>query len=63
MAIKNSVSIVVSLDGDLLRAIDKLRVEWGIHRRADIVVLLLAELLMPESTEALPPGSVDSKDS
>ena len=55
-------SISVKLNAPLLEAIDKISEEWGIHSRADIIELLLAELLIPESTEALPPHSLDAKD-
>jgi metal-responsive CopG/Arc/MetJ family transcriptional regulator len=56
-------SVVVAFNRDLLEAIDKISDEWGIRSRADIIELLLAELLMPESTEALPPRSAETKDS
>ena len=63
MRIEGIQSITINLNEQMLEAIDKLREEWGIHSRTAIVELLLAELLMPESTEVLPPRSVDSKDS
>ena len=56
-------SITIKVNEQILAAIDRISEEWGIHSRSDIVERLLAELLMPESTEALPPRSVDSKDS
>jgi len=55
-------SVTVTLNAPLLEAIDGLRTEWGIRSRADIIELLLAELLIPASTEALPPRSGNSKD-
>ena len=56
-------SVSVKLNAPLLEAIDKISEEWGIHSRADIIELLLAELLIPVSTEALPPRSTETKDS
>jgi metal-responsive CopG/Arc/MetJ family transcriptional regulator len=62
MKIEGIQSITIKLNAQMLEAIDKLREEWGIDSRVDIIELLLAELLIPESTEALPPRSGDSKD-
>jgi metal-responsive CopG/Arc/MetJ family transcriptional regulator len=62
MKIESIQSITINLNEQVLEAIDKIREEWGIDSRVDIIELLLAELLIPESTEALPPRSVDSKD-
>lgn len=53
-------SVVVAFNRDLLEAIDKISEEWGIHSRPDIIELSLAELLIPQSTEALPSRSGDS---
>jgi len=63
MKIEGIQSITIKLNSPLLEAIDKISEEWGIHSRADIIELLLAELLIPESTEALPPGSAETNDS
>ena len=62
MEAKRVVSLTIKLSSAMLEAIDKIRVEWGIDTRADIVELLLAELLIPESNESLTPRSGDSKD-
>lgn len=62
MKIESIQSITINLNEQVLEAIDKLREEWGINSRANIIELLLAELLIPESTAALPPRSGDSKD-
>ena len=44
--------VSVSLDRSLLEAIDKIREEWGIRSRGDIIELLLREVLTPDSTES-----------
>lgn len=62
MKIEELQSITIKLNEQMLEAIDKISEEWGISCRADIIELLLAELLIHESTEALPPRSGDSKD-
>ena len=45
-------SVSVSLDRSLLEAIDKIREEWGIHSREDIVERILREVLTPDLTES-----------
>ena len=52
--------VSVSLDRSLLEAIDKIREEWGIRSRADIIELLLREVLTPDSTESQS-SNTDSK--
>ena len=42
----------VSLDRSLLEAIDKIREEWGIRIRVDIVKRILREVLTPELTDS-----------
>jgi metal-responsive CopG/Arc/MetJ family transcriptional regulator len=43
--------VSVSLDRSLLEAIDKIREEWGIRSRGDIIERILREVLTPDSTE------------
>lgn len=43
--------VSVSLDRSLLEAIDKIREEWGIHSRGDIIERILREVLTPDLTE------------
>ena len=43
--------ISVSLDRSLLEAIDKIREEWGIRSRADIIERILHEVLTPDLIE------------
>lgn len=43
--------VSVSLDRSLLEAIDKIREEWGIRSRADIIERILREVLTPDLTE------------
>ena len=43
--------VSVSLDRSLLEAIDKIREEWGIRSRADIIERLLREVLTPDLNE------------
>jgi metal-responsive CopG/Arc/MetJ family transcriptional regulator len=43
--------VFVSLDRSLLEAIDKIREEWGIRSRADIIERILREVLTPDLTE------------
>jgi metal-responsive CopG/Arc/MetJ family transcriptional regulator len=45
---KDSGSIIVKLDRELLNAIDRIREEWGIRSRADIVERILREVLTPD---------------
>jgi metal-responsive CopG/Arc/MetJ family transcriptional regulator len=45
-------SVSVSLDRSLLEAIDKIREEWGIHSREDIIERILREVLTPDLTES-----------
>jgi metal-responsive CopG/Arc/MetJ family transcriptional regulator len=47
--------ISVSLDRSLLEAIDKIREEWGIRSRADIIERILREVLTPDLTESQSP--------
>ena len=63
MKIEELQSITIKLNEQMLEAIDKISEEWGISCRADIIELLLAELLIPipESTEALPSRSCVSE--
>ena len=49
---KDSGSIIVELDRELLNAIDRIREEWGIRSRADIVERILREVLTPDLTES-----------
>ena len=37
MDLKDSESVIVELDCELLKAIDSIREEWGIRSRADII--------------------------
>ena len=48
---KDSGSIIVKLDRELLNAIDRIREEWGIRSRADIVERILREVLTPDLTQ------------
>lgn len=48
-------SVNVFLDAELLKAIDSIRVEWGIHSREDIIERILREVLTPDLTENQPP--------
>jgi metal-responsive CopG/Arc/MetJ family transcriptional regulator len=43
--------VSVLLDRSLLEAIDKIREEWGIRSRADIIERLLREVLTPDLNE------------
>lgn len=43
--------VSVSLDRSLLEAIDKIREEWGILSRGDIIERILREVLTPDLTE------------
>ena len=43
-----SESVIVELDRELLNAIDRIREEWGIRSRADIVERILHEVLTPD---------------
>ena len=43
--------VSVSLDRSLLEAIDKIREEWGIRSRADIIERILREVLTPDLTD------------
>jgi metal-responsive CopG/Arc/MetJ family transcriptional regulator len=43
--------VSVSLDRSLLEAIDKIREEWGIRSRADVIERILLEVLTPDLTE------------
>jgi metal-responsive CopG/Arc/MetJ family transcriptional regulator len=45
---EDSGSIIVKLDRELLNAIDRIREEWGIRSRADIVERILHEVLTPD---------------
>ena len=45
---KDSESVIVELDRELLNAIDRIREEWGIRSRADIVERILHEVLTPD---------------
>ena len=45
---EDSGSIIVKLDRELLNAIDRIREEWGIRSRADIVERILREVLTPD---------------
>ena len=49
---EDSGSIIVKLDRELLNAIDRIREEWGIRSRADIVERILREVLTPDLTES-----------
>ena len=49
---KDSGSIIVELDRELLNAIDRIREEWGIRSRADIVERILREVLTQDLTES-----------
>lgn len=47
---KDSESVIVELDRELLNAIDLIREEWGIRSRADIIERILHEVLTPDLT-------------
>jgi metal-responsive CopG/Arc/MetJ family transcriptional regulator len=49
---KDSESVIVELDRELLNAIDLIREEWGIRSRADIIERILHEVLTPDLTES-----------
>ena len=49
---KDSESVIVELDCELLKAIDRIREEWGIRSRADIIERILHEVLTPDLTES-----------
>ena len=49
---KDSGSIIVELDRELLNAIARIREEWGIRSRADIVERILREVLTQDLTES-----------
>jgi metal-responsive CopG/Arc/MetJ family transcriptional regulator len=49
---KDSESVIVVLDRELLNAIDLIREEWGIRSRADIIERILHEVLTPDLTES-----------
>lgn len=48
MDLKDSESVIVELDCELLKAIDSIREEWGIRSRADIIERILREVLTPD---------------
>jgi metal-responsive CopG/Arc/MetJ family transcriptional regulator len=43
-------SVQVTLSKPLLEAIDKIREDWGIKSRGDVIERLLNELLAPDAT-------------
>ena len=49
---KDSESVIVELDCELLKAIDSIREEWGIRSRADIIERILREVLTPDLAES-----------
>jgi metal-responsive CopG/Arc/MetJ family transcriptional regulator len=51
---KDSESVIVELDCELLKAIDSIREEWGIRSRADIIERILREVLTPDLTQNQP---------
>ena len=51
MDIKDSESVIVELDCELLKAIDGIREEWGIRSRADIIERILREVFTPDLTQ------------
>lgn len=51
MDIKDSESVIVELDCELLKAIDSIREEWGIRSRADIIERILREVFTPDLTQ------------
>jgi metal-responsive CopG/Arc/MetJ family transcriptional regulator len=51
MDIKDSESVIVELDCELLKAIDDIREEWGIRSRADIIERILREVFTPDLTQ------------
>jgi metal-responsive CopG/Arc/MetJ family transcriptional regulator len=53
---QGSESVIIELDRDLLKAIDHIRVEWGIHSRAGIIERILREVLTPGLTESQLPN-------
>ena len=54
MDTKDSESVIVVLDCELLKAIDSIREEWGIRSRADIIERILREVLTPDLTQNQP---------
>ena len=48
---KDSESVIVELDCELLKAIDSIREEWGIRSRADIIERILREVFTPDLTQ------------
>ena len=52
MDLKDSESVIVELDCELLKAIDSIREEWGIRSRADIIERILHEVLTPDLNES-----------
>ena len=54
MELEHSESITVNLGPHILDAIDKIREEWGIRSRADVIQRLLEEVLAPDSCECQP---------
>ena len=51
MDLKDSESVIVELDCELLKAIDSIREEWGIRSRADIIERILREVFTPDLTQ------------
>jgi metal-responsive CopG/Arc/MetJ family transcriptional regulator len=51
MDLKDSESVIVELDCELLKAIDGIREEWGIRSRADIIERILREVFTPDLTQ------------
>ena len=54
---KDSESVIVELNCELLKAIDSIREEWGIRSRADIIERILHEVLTPDLNESQSPKS------
>ena len=54
MEAEHSKSVTVNLGPRIIEAIDKIREEWGIRSRADLIERLLEELLAPDSSECQP---------
>jgi metal-responsive CopG/Arc/MetJ family transcriptional regulator len=49
-----SESVIVNLGPHMLEAIDKIREEWGMRSRADIIERILEEVLAPDSSNCQP---------
>ena len=60
MGAEHSKSVTVNLGPHILEAIDKIREEWGIRSRADLIERLLEEVLAPDSSDECQPTDLTS---